>query len=80
MFIVSDTAKKRVINEFIQEGLQMKDLDHPNVMILIGICWDTDVSEDSLRYPPLIVLPYMECGDLRNYLKQYRLNESSRNV
>ena len=31
----------------------MQDLDHPNVMGLIGICLDAGPS-------PLVVLPYME--------------------
>ena len=41
------------IKELIDESLVMKDLDHPNVMGLIGICLDAGPS-------PLIILPYME--------------------
>ena len=42
------------IEEFLKESLLMKDLCHPNVMMLIGICIDAEA--------PYIILPYME-GD-----------------
>ena len=53
----------------------MKDLDHPNVMKLIGICWGKKVDLDestSVGCGPLIVLPYIEMGDLRGYLRSKR--------
>ena len=53
----------------------MKDLDHPNVMKLIGICWGKKVDLDestSVGRGPLIVLPYVEMGDLRGYLRSKR--------
>ena len=49
----------------------MLDFDHPNVMRLIGVCFDTD---DGL---PLIVLPYMANGDLRSFLQTKRLRVTS---
>lgn len=77
---VLDTKKTKMIKEFVNEGLQMRNLNHPNVMTLLGICWDIQASKTSSRYPPLIVLPYMELGDLKSHLKKYRLNESLRKV
>ena len=53
----------------------MKDLDHPNVMKLIGICWGKKVDLDDsapVGCGPLIVLPYIEMGDLHGYLRSKR--------
>ena len=50
------------IQEFISEAVVMLDFDHPNVMNLLGVCFDTD---DHL---PVIILPYMANGDLKSFL------------
>ena len=44
----------------------MSTFRHPNVIELLGICWD------SKQRSPYIVLPYMENGDLRNFLRRHR--------
>jgi serine/threonine protein kinase len=59
------------VNAFVREGLQMKTFDHPNVMELFGICWSSDPGH-ARHNSPLIVLPYMELGDLKNYLRKCR--------
>ncbi|KAG8194716.1 hypothetical protein JTE90_026367, partial [Oedothorax gibbosus] len=46
---------------FLREALIMKDFDHPNVLHLMGICFEGS--------GPSIVLPFMENGDLCSYLK-----------
>ena len=56
---------------FVKEGLRMKDLNHPNVMKLKGICLSnfTHSSETHTNeVSPLVVLPFMPNGDLRNHL------------
>ena len=50
----------------------MRAFDHTNVMHLIGICWTPQNSSRS-RTAPLIVLPYMEVGDLKNFLRKCRV-------
>ena len=50
------------IEDFISESAIMLDFQHPNVMGLLGVCFDT---ENNL---PLIVLPFMANGDLKSYL------------
>lgn len=42
------------------------DFNHPNILHLIGVCFN---SEDNL---PSIVLPYMAKGDLRSFLRAKR--------
>ena len=59
------------MNAFVREGLQMKSLKHPNVMELYGICWSSDPAH-ARHDSPLIVLPYMELGDLKNHLRRRR--------
>ena len=50
----------------------MKKLDHPNVLSLLGVCVDTD-DEDMLK----LILPFMNHGDLRNFLIRSRKGSSN---
>ena len=50
-----------LIEEFLQESLIMKQLNHCNILSLFGV---------SVHYnKPCVILPLMTNGDLRNYLK-----------
>jgi hypothetical protein len=64
------------LEDFLKEGLRMKDFDHPNVMQLIGIGYGkVAVNQDlesSVDVMPVVVLPYMEMGDLKRYLTEGR--------
>ena len=71
IFTAEENATKQEIGDFIAECEIMLDFDHPNVMRLIGVCFDTD---DGL---PLIVLPYMANGDLQSFLQTKRLSDTS---
>ena len=57
------------MKELVAEIATMKIFDHPNVLQLLGVCVDTN-DDNMLR----AVLPYMTNGDLRNFLKQKRVN------
>ena len=43
----------------------MKDLNHPNILKLIGVCLDGGPA-------PLIITPFMENGSLLSYLRNNR--------
>ena len=53
-------------DDIIKEALQMHDLDHRNVMSLVGIYF--------ARSGPSIVMPFMENGSLLAHLKKERKN------
>ncbi len=53
----------------LEESVIMCGFDHPHVLGLIGISLDPSNS-------PHLLLPFMENGDLRTYLKNRRKNPS----
>ena len=70
----SDPTKET--QSFVMEALRMTDLNHPNVMNLLGICWSPN--SDNVRYTsPLVVLPYMMLGDLRTHLRGKRIKTTT---
>ena len=76
----TDTSENRFVDDFIREALQMRSFDHPNVMHLIGICWTLDDPKNSPRIAPLIVLPYMELGDLKKFLQKGRIERTEEDI
>ena len=71
VWLYAEASKPEEIEDFIAESAIMLDFNHPNILRLVCVCFDT---EDKL---PLIVLPYMANGDLRSYLKSKRSKSSS---
>ena len=58
----------------------MKKFNHPNVMDLIGICWLKGTEASPASAAPSLVLPYIELGDLKTYLRKCRPNRSRESV
>ena len=50
------------VESMLEEIIKMKDLHHPNVMSLIGVCLDAGPGVS-------IVMPFMANGSLLEYLK-----------
>ena len=59
----SDSDKEKMIAEINK----MENLQHPNVMPLIGVCFDAGNGIS-------IVMPFMANGSLLSYLKKQRAN------
>ena len=49
------------VEEFLKEGMMMKDFDHEHVLSLIGVAIQGN--------NPRIILPFMELGNLKDLLK-----------
>ena len=60
MSLASDKEK------LLKEVTTMLSFDHPNVMSLIGVCYDGEI--------PLIIMPYMSNGTVLRYVKQNKFN------
>jgi serine/threonine protein kinase len=63
---MSDISQPENTDNFVKESILMLGFDHPNVLKLLGVCFDTS------GHLPLIVLPFMANGDLRSYLMSKR--------
>ena len=47
----------------------MKTFHHPNVLHLLGVC----LNYDPENFGPLIVVPFMDHGDVKQYVTRRRL-------
>ena len=61
--IATEIAKTE---EFIKECIIAKQLDHPNVLGLIGV---SIIKREAL---PLMILPFMHNGDVKSFVKTKR--------
>ncbi|WAR25287.1 MET-like protein [Mya arenaria] len=61
------------VQMFVKEALIMKDFQHRNVMTLIGICF-------GIERLPLVVLPFLENGDLLTYIRDVNREPTVRDL
>ncbi|XP_078000748.1 tyrosine-protein kinase Mer-like [Glandiceps talaboti] len=71
---MKNAPSKQELLAFIKEGIVMKDFDHPNVMNLVGICLEEDLTAEIAQVKPMVILPFMENGDLHSFLQNNRLS------
>lgn len=62
ILFTEDDPRQLDVDSFIEEALRMKDFHHPNVLTLTGICFGMDDM-------PLVILPFMQHGDLLSYIR-----------
>ena len=55
-------------NDFIREAVVVNQFDHPNILKLLGVCFDEE--------PYFITFEYMELGDLNRYLRNNAISVS----
>ena len=67
MNICLGEASSNEIRDFLSETLKMDGLSHPNVINLIGVSISNTLS-------PILIMPFMENGNLLNYLKKEKSN------
>lgn len=58
--LISSSIREKLIKEVSI----MISFDHPNVMSMIGICFDGQM--------PLLILPYMSEGSVLDYVKRHK--------
>ena len=63
-------ASSSDLSDLVMEYNLLKELDHPNVIKLLGACTDS-------RGPLLLIIEFAEHGSLRNYLRSIRDSPSS---
>ena len=66
---ILDCQNMEELDLFISESVIMKDFKHRNVLGLIGV----SVGTEDDKAIPYIILPFMENGDLKGYLKEKRI-------
>ena len=70
IFFLQANPTQQELSDLFAESTIMLDFDHPNVMKLLGVCFDAN---DNI---PLIILPFMANGDLKSFLTKKRRRES----
>ena len=63
----SDLSSKQELQSLLNESILMKEFDHPNIVGLLGVCFDTPDGY------PYLILPFMANGNVRDYLKAKRI-------
>ena len=67
MKLCSGFLQEELVQDLLKECAKMMEMNHPNVLALIGVCLDGGPA-------PYIVIPFMANGSLLSYLKKERKN------
>ena len=64
-FAIIGFIQNDLVRDLLKECVKMHELDHPNVLKLIGVCLDGGPA-------PFIIMPFMDNGSLLSHLKAER--------
>lgn len=59
------------MRDFLAECVIMKDFNHNNILCLVGVAFEDETGL------PLVILPFMANGDLRNFLHSKHLHPNT---
>ena len=68
---IPDLLSKQELHSLLNESLLMKEFDHPNIVGLLGVCFDTPDGY------PYLILPFMANGNIKDYLKDKRVHTTN---
>ena len=66
--VLKEESSKDARNDFIKEAIHMSQFNHPNILTLLGVCFDKE--------PLCLIFEYMDLGDLNNYLRKNAISSS----
>ena len=66
--VLKEGSSKDAKNDFIKEAVYMSQFNHPNILTLLGVCFDKE--------PLCLIFEYMDLGDLNNYLRKNAISSS----
>ena len=66
--ILKEGSSSSARNDFIHEAVLVHQFDHPNILKLLGVCFEKE--------PFCIAFEYMELGDLNKYLRNKAISVS----
>ena len=64
-FAIIGFVQNDLVRDLLKECVKMYELDHPNILKLIGVCLDGGPA-------PFIIMPFMDNGSLLSHLKAER--------
>ena len=66
--VLKEGSDSKARSDFVHEAVLMNQFDHPNILKLLGVCFDEE--------PFCIAFEYMELGDLNKYLRNKAISVS----
>ena len=66
--VLKEGSNKDARNDFVKEAIHMNQFNHPNILKLLGVCFDKE--------PLCLLFEYMDLGDLNSYLRRAAVSSS----
>ena len=66
--VLKEGSNNEARNNFVREATLMNQFDHPNILKLLGVCFEEE--------PFCMIFEYMELGDLNKYLRNKAISVS----